>query len=122
AAAAVNDYVVGRHSSSGFVAAGVAAALITCAVVSLLAMVSGVYLAMRPPTLQAVLPGRDEVTFELSMLVLGIVVAEFAVHVVWLVPSVALLIALLHRSALVTQLQVAAATDANTGLLNAEAW
>jgi diguanylate cyclase (GGDEF)-like protein len=40
----------------------------------------------------------------------------------WLTPAVLILMLLLQRSSLVSQLQVAATTDTKTGLLNATAW
>lgn len=62
------------------------------------------------------------VGFELITIVLGVVTAEFMLHTVWLTPVVLTLVAALHRSSLVKELQVAATTDPKTGLLNVPAW
>jgi len=91
-------------------------------VVSLIATVTAVYLVRRPPTWRSVLPGADAVGFEVAMLVLGVVTAGFVLSNPWFAPTVIVLVAVLHRSTLVKELEVAASTDVKTGLLNATAW
>ena len=81
-----------------------------------------IYLAAGPMPLRQLLPEREEFSLEIGTLVLGILTAETIVVQPWLTPSVLVLMVLLQRSSLVTQLEVAAATDAKTGLLNASAW
>jgi len=79
-------------------------------------------IATRPEKLTAILPARDVVGFEFVTIVLGVVTAQFVVHTVWLTPVILVLVAALHRSSLVKELQIAAATDLKTGLLNAGTW
>jgi diguanylate cyclase (GGDEF)-like protein len=91
-------------------------------VVSLVATVTAVYLVRRPPGWRAILPGADAVAFEVAMLILGVVTAGFLLNNPWFAPTVFVLMAILHRSTLVRELEVAASTDTKTGLLNAAAW
>jgi diguanylate cyclase (GGDEF)-like protein len=80
------------------------------------------YLAARPTSVTALLPDRGGVAFEYVTLLLGVVTGIFVLHSIFLTPFVLVLIATTHRSSLVSDLQVAAATDLKTGLLNAAAW
>lgn len=82
----------------------------------------GMWLAIRPPMIRSVLPSYETVIFEVATLVLGIVTAEFMLHAPVLVPTVLVLVAVLHRSSVVKSLQVLARTDTKTGLLNPAAW
>jgi len=110
-------------TSEGVLAAPiVGGALIAYTSVSLLVMVVGAYLATAPPSYRTLLPGRDEITFEATTLLVGVVAAAFITTMPWLTPSVLVLLAVLHRSTLVKQLQVYASTDARTGLLNPVIW
>lgn len=113
------DPLLGK--GAGGAAATLAALLVFLAVTSAV-MGCGLYFAARPPTWRAVLPARDQITFEVATLLLGVVTAEFLMHAPWLCPAVLLLLAIMHRSTMVEQLQLAATTDAKTGLLNAGAW
>ncbi|HEY2043219.1 MAG TPA: GGDEF domain-containing protein [Jatrophihabitans sp.] len=106
----------------GRAALAISAALVTYAVVSLLVMVVGIYLCLKPLSLSALLPERDEITFEIATLVLGVVTATFITEQPWLTPFALVLLGVLHRSSLVKQLQLLATTDAKTGLLNSVAW
>jgi len=107
---------------------GPAAALTTAAAMALFPLVNlgvlvvGMAIATRPEKLTAILPARDVVGFEFVTIVLGVVTAQFVVHTVWLTPVILVLVAALHRSSLVKELQIAAATDLKTGLLNAGTW
>jgi diguanylate cyclase (GGDEF)-like protein len=85
-------------------------------------MATGVCLAVRPPSIKAVLPDRDSWTFELSTDVLGVVTGQLLIYLPWLAPAASGGLIALHRASLVKQLQVAATTDAKTTLLNIAAW
>jgi diguanylate cyclase (GGDEF)-like protein len=85
-------------------------------------VVAAIYLAVGRVPVRQLLPGRDELGLELATLVLGISTAEMLLYLPWLTPLVLILMLLLQLSSLVSQLQVAATTDAKTGLLNATAW
>lgn len=112
-----------RLSDGGFAAAVmVLLALGGYTAVSLVATVTAVCLVRRPPTWWAVLPGGEAIGFEVAMLILGVVTAGFVLTNPWFVPTVLVLMAILHRSTLVKELEVAARTDTKTGLLNAAAW
>jgi diguanylate cyclase (GGDEF)-like protein len=81
-----------------------------------------IYLAVGGVQIRELLPDREELALEIGTLVLGLLTAQALLDVPWLVPLVVLLLVLLQRSSLVSQLEVAAATDTKTGLLNASAW
>ena len=73
-------------------------------------------------SLAGLLPAKEELGLEAATLVLGVMTAEIILRLAWLTPSVLILMLLLQRSSLVSQLEVAATTDSKTGLLNAAAW
>ena len=81
-----------------------------------------IYLASGAHSLTALLPAKEEVGLEVATLVLGVMTAEISLRLSWLTPTVLILMLLLQRSSLVSQLEVAATTDSKTGLLNAAAW
>ncbi|HEX8766809.1 MAG TPA: GGDEF domain-containing protein, partial [Jatrophihabitans sp.] len=81
-----------------------------------------IYLASGAHSVMELLPAREEVGLEVATLVLGVMTAEISVRLAWLTPTVLILMLLLQRSSLVSQLEVAATTDSKTGLLNAAAW
>jgi len=81
-----------------------------------------IYLASGAHSLTELLPAKEELGLELATLVLGVMTADIYLRLAWLTPTVLILMLLLQRSSLVSQLEVAAATDAKTGLLNAAAW
>jgi len=112
-----------RISHGGVAAVGVVLfALLGYTLLSLAATVTAVYLVREAPTWRAVLPGTDAIGFEVATLILGVVTAEVVLTNPWFVPMVFVLIAVLHRSTLVNELEGAARTDTKTGLLNADAW
>ncbi len=101
------------------------AAIVAAAVyfgLSALLVLSAIYLAVGPMPLTDLLPDREETALEVGTLVLGIFTAQTVLLMPWLLPFVVVLLVLLQRSSLVAQLEVAAATDTKTGLLNAAAW
>ena len=123
AAVAVQELTGVRLSDGGPGAAVVVLlALLGYTIVSLAATVTAAYLIRRPSTVRAVLPGVDAIGFEVATLLLGVVTAGFVLRDPWLVPAVFVLVAVLHRSTLVNDLEVAAGNDTKTGLLNADAW
>ena len=81
-----------------------------------------IYLASAAHSLSDLLPAKEEVGLEVATLVLGVMTADIGLRLAWLTPAVLILMVLLQRSSLVSQLEVAAATDSKTGLLNAAAW
>ncbi len=86
-------------------------------------MIAGaIYLAARPLPVRALFGTAEENALEIATLCLGGLTALAVLYKPWLtflsiVPMVAL-----QRGALIKQLEVAATTDAKTGLLNAVAW
>ncbi len=116
--------VLGIHLSDGGAEAALVAlvALLGYTFVSLVAITTAAYLERRPATVQAVLPGTDALGFEVATLLLGVVTAAFVLGSPWLLPAVFVLVAVLHRSTLVNELEGAARTDTKTGLLTADAW
>jgi diguanylate cyclase (GGDEF)-like protein len=96
--------------------------LLTYTLTSLATLLTGMYLAIRPPSPWQLLPDPNEAAFELSTLMLGVLAGVIVVHTPWLTPLVFVLSAVLQRSSLVRQLQIAASTDVRTGLLNVGAW
>lgn len=103
-----------------------AAAITTAAVVFFVVnnalVIAAIYLASGARSLTELLPAREELGLEAGTLVLGVMTAELSLRLGWLTPTVLLLLLLLQRSSLVSQLEVAAATDSKTGLLNVAAW
>jgi len=102
--------------------AAVLAALLAFTVANFGLVLAGVWLTARPPSLRAMLPDTDTLSYELATLVLGVVTAGLLLHTPVLTPVVVLLVALLHRSSLVNALRHTARTDTKTGLLNLAAW
>lgn len=85
-------------------------------------VVAVIFLAARPVSLRELLPARQEFGLEIATLMVGVMTADMVLRLPWLSPFVLPLLYLLQRSSLVAQLEIAAATDAKTGLLNASAW
>ena len=123
-AAAMVQWVIGVRVADGGAAAAVMVllALLGYTIASLAGTATAVYLVRTPTTLHAVLPGPDAIGFEVATLLLGVVTAVLVLGSPLLIPAVLVLIAVLHRSTLVKDLEVAASTDTKTGLLNAGAW
>jgi diguanylate cyclase (GGDEF)-like protein len=99
-----------------------AVALVVYFGVNVVLVLTTIYFAVGPVPLRELLPDREEVGLEVGTLVLGILAAETIQQQPWLTPLILVLMVLLQRSSLVSQLELAAATDAKTGLLNASAW
>ena len=66
--------------------------------------------------------GRDELAVETATIILGVFTAQTVLQSPWLTPAVLVLIVMMYRGLLARSLEVAAATDGKTGLLNATAW
>jgi diguanylate cyclase (GGDEF)-like protein len=109
-------------SAGGAHAIAAIAALIVYFGINSVLVLTTIYLAVGPVPLRELLPDREEIALELGTLVLGLLTAQALITVAWLTPLVLVLMVLLQRSSLVAQLEVAAATDTKTGLLNASAW
>jgi diguanylate cyclase (GGDEF)-like protein len=101
--------------------AAVAAGLVYFGINSVLVLTT-IYLAIGPVPLRELLPDREEIALEFGTMVLGLLTAQALLNLAWLTPLVLMVMVLLQRSSLVSQLEVAAATDTKTGLLNASAW
>jgi len=98
------------------------AAVICYLFVNLALVYTIIYLVARPETWRAVLLSHEDLLFEISTLVLGVLTAQVVLRSPWLTPGVLLVLALLYRGAMVTQLQVESTIDAKTGLLNFTSW
>jgi diguanylate cyclase (GGDEF)-like protein len=107
----------GALTTAAILASGTVFFLVNTALV-----VAAIYLAASPVSLSELLPAKEELGLEAATLVLGTMTAEISLRLGWLTPTVLILMLLLQRSSLVAQLEVAATTDAKTGLLNAAAW
>jgi len=103
-------------------ALAVIAGLVTFFLINTVLIVTAIYFAVGPVPLAELMPARDELGLELATLVLGVLTAETVLRLPLLTPGVLVLMLLLQRSSLVSQLEVAATTDSKTGLLNATAW
>lgn len=103
------------------IAAAVVAMLVYAAV-NFVVLFLAIYLAVRPVKLGDLLENRQDVTLEFATLCLGGLTAlALADQPLWSVLVVPPLF-VLQRSVLTKQLEIAATTDAKTGLLNAAAW
>jgi diguanylate cyclase (GGDEF)-like protein len=109
-------------SAGGSSAIAVGAALVVYFVTNSGLILTTIYLAVGPVPLRQLLPDREDFGLEVGTLVLGVLTAETIKVQPWLTPLVLVLMVLLQRSSLVSQLEVAATTDAKTGLLNTAAW
>jgi diguanylate cyclase (GGDEF)-like protein len=103
-------------------AAAISAGLVTFLLTNIVLVAAAIYFSAGPLPIRQLIPARDELALEVSTLVLGVLTAEMVRDLAWLTPAVLILMLLLQRSSLVSQLQVAATTDTKTGLLNATAW
>lgn len=103
-------------------AVAVSTAAVTFFVINTGLVVMVIYLASGAQSLAGLLPAKEELGLEAATLVLGVMTAEIILRLAWLTPTVLILMLLLQRSSLVSQLEVAATTDSKTGLLNAAAW
>jgi diguanylate cyclase (GGDEF)-like protein len=97
-------------------------AMLVYAAVNFVVLFMAIYLAVRPVKLGDLLENRQDVTLEFATLCLGGLTAlALAYQPLWSVLVVPPLF-VLQRSVLTKQLEIAATTDAKTGLLNAAAW
>ena len=118
---AVSDWLPSLPGGGAGAIAAMLALIVYFGVNSVLVLTT-IYLAVGPVPWQDLLPDREELALEIGTLVLGMFLAQALIATPWLLPMVILLLILLQRSSLVSQLEVAAATDTKTGLLNAAAW
>jgi diguanylate cyclase (GGDEF)-like protein len=124
-ASGIHGWLLGHLPSmtaGGAHAVAALAALLLYFGINLVLVLTTLYLAIGPAPLRELLPDREELALELGTLVLGLLTAQALLNMAWLTPLVLVLMVLLQRSSLVSQLEVAAATDIKTGLLNASAW
>jgi diguanylate cyclase (GGDEF)-like protein len=108
--------------SGPMTAVAIGAGLLAFLLTNMVLVAAAIYSAAGPLPIRQLIPDRDELALELSTLILAVMTAEMVRDLVWLTPAVLVLMVLLQRSSLVSQLQVAATTDVKTGLLNATAW
>jgi len=97
-------------------------AVLTYSLGSLVVVMAGMWLTLRPPSVRAMLPDTDTIVYEVATLGLGILAAELIVHTLVLTPIIIGLAICLHRSSLVSGLDRSSRTDTKTGLLNNTAW
>ena len=100
----------------------VVAAMLSYAVVNFGVLFIAIYLAVRPEKLRQLLENSQDITLEFATLCLGgltaLALANEPLLSVLVVPP----LFVLQRSVLTKQLELAATTDAKTGLLNAATW
>jgi len=123
-AGAINHWVGGMpHIPEGAARAlGVLAALIAYRLVNDGVIGVVIYLATKPASLSNLVLGRDEQAVEVATIILGAFTAQTVIQMPWLTPAVLVLIVMMYRGLLARKLEVQAATDGKTGLLNATAW
>ncbi len=97
-------------------------AVVVYTVVNSLLIAGAIALSTPEPTFNSVFSSVDENVLELATLCVGALLALAMTVSIWLAWLVVLPLVVLHRAALVRQLQVAANTDQKTGLINAAAW
>ncbi|MEO7260012.1 MAG: GGDEF domain-containing protein [Jatrophihabitantaceae bacterium] len=86
-------------------------------------MIAGaIFLAARPLPVRALFGTAEENGLEVATLCLGALTGLTVVYTPWLTFLSIVPLVVLQRGALIKQLEVAATTDAKTGLLNAVAW
>lgn len=121
-----DDFYHALHGQLGVIGVGDAGLVIVTVAVytsaNLGVLLVGMYLVGRPASWRSVLPDREQITYENTTLVLGVVTAVVIAHAAWISPLLLILVAALHRSSLVAELQHAATRDTKTGLLNSGAW
>jgi len=102
--------------------AGVAVAMMAYAALNFGVLFVAIYLAVRPERLRQLLENWQDVTLEFATLCLGGLTALALVNQPLLCALVVPPLLVLQRSVLTKQLEIAATTDAKTGLLNAATW
>jgi len=96
--------------------------VLTYSLGSLVVVVAGMWLTLRPPSVRVMVPDTETIVYEVATLGLGVLAAEVIVHTLVLTPIVIGLAICLHRSSLVSGLDRSSRTDTQTGLLNNGAW
>jgi len=104
------------------VAGAAGAAVLAYTGAGLVVVALGVRLLTDASSWRGLLPARSDLAFESATLVLGWLVAEAVVRMPWGTPAIYVLIVMLHRSTMVSELEQAAKTDVKTGLLNYRGW
>jgi diguanylate cyclase (GGDEF)-like protein len=97
-------------------------AMLSYAAVNFGVLFVAIYLAVRPEKLRQLLENSQDVTLEFATLCLGGLTALALVNQPLLSMLVVPPLFVLQRSVLTKQLEIAATTDAKTGLLNAATW
>jgi len=121
-AAVHHGYGASMLQGGPVVAATAGAALLAYTGVGLVVVVLGVRLLTDASSWRGLLPARSDLAFEAATLVLGWLAAEAVIRMPWGTPAIYVLIVMLHRSTLVSELENAAKTDVKTGLLNYRGW
>jgi diguanylate cyclase (GGDEF)-like protein len=113
---------VGEPGRPMLTVTAVAVAMLAYAAVNFVVLFVAIYLAMRPVKLRELLEDGQDVTLEFATLCLGgltaLALADQPLLAVLVIPP----LFVLQRSVLTKQLEIAATTDAKTGLLNAASW
>jgi diguanylate cyclase (GGDEF)-like protein len=113
---------VGQPGRELLVVTAMAIAMLAYAAVNFVVLFVAIYLAMRPVKLGELLEDGQDVTLEFATLCLGgltaLALADQPLLTVLVIPP----LFVLQRSVLTKQLEIAATTDAKTGLLNAASW
>ncbi len=99
-----------------------AVAMLVYDAVNFFVLYAAIYLAVRPVKLSELMQPRQDVALEFATLCLGGLTALALVDQPLLAVLVVPPLFVLERSVLTKQLEVAATTDAKTGLLNAATW
>jgi diguanylate cyclase (GGDEF)-like protein len=113
---------VGESGHAWLAVTTVAVAMLAYAAVNFVVLFVAIYLAVRPVKLRELLEDGQDVTLEFATLCLGaltaLALADQPLLSVLVIPP----LFVLQRSVLTKQLEIAATTDAKTGLLNAASW
>ena len=104
------------------VVATVLTAMVAYVAVNRALIYAAMYLAVRPDDPRALLESWQDLALEFATLCLGGLTAIALLFEPWLTFLVVPALAVLQRAVFTKQLEVAATTDAKTGLLNATSW
>ena len=119
----LNLFTAGAGAEQAYRAVlAVTVAMLVYATVNFFVLFVAIYLAVRPVKLTELLENRQDVTLEFATLCLGGLTALALVNQPLLAMLVVPPLFVLQRSVLTKQLEIAATTDAKTGLLNAATW
>jgi diguanylate cyclase (GGDEF)-like protein len=116
----IADVSMSEHAAVAIIA--VLAAMLSYAAVNFGVLFIAIFLAVRPEKLRQLLENLQDVTLEFATLCLGGLTALALVGQPLLSVLVLPPLFVLQRSVLTKQLEIAATTDAKTGLLNAATW